>query len=98
MQDARDKTDLVRSIRGDEGGGGTAEVMQTHGFPELGAGAGADDVVDAARGKRTALERRPKAVMAVAADEAGTDFQKIALKIGEKFFWNPEALRLALSE
>ena len=32
--------------------------------------------------------------MVVAADEAGTDFPKIALEIGEQFFRNPEALRL----
>jgi len=50
LQHAWDETDLVRRLHGDEGGGCTTQVMQTHVFPELGVDAGADDVVDTAPG------------------------------------------------
>src|SRR5665648_413668 len=92
LQYAWDETDLVRRLHGDEGCCCAAEVVQTHGLPELGVGAGADNVVNTPRGERTALKRRPKAVMIVGADQLGTDLLQIALEIGEKQIGDPEAL------
>jgi hypothetical protein len=48
LQNAGDETGLLGCIGGYEGGGRSAEVMQTHGFAELGSDVGADKVVDAA--------------------------------------------------
>ncbi len=94
LQYAGDKTDLVRSIRGDEGGGCAAEVMQTHGFPELICCMGADNVVNPTRGERTALKGRPKAVMLGTPHNAWADILQIVLEVGEKLIGHPVALSL----
>ena len=48
LQNTLDETDLLGSVGGDERGGSSPEVMQTHGFAELGHSAGPDNIVDPA--------------------------------------------------
>ena len=48
LQNAWDETDLLGSVGGDERGRCSPEVMQAHGFAELGSDTGADNVVDPA--------------------------------------------------
>jgi hypothetical protein len=49
LENARGEANQFGRIRCYEGGGSTPEVMQTHGFAELGNDVGADNIVDAAR-------------------------------------------------
>jgi hypothetical protein len=48
LESARHNANQFGRIRCYEGGGCASEVMQTHGFAELGSDAGADNVVNAA--------------------------------------------------
>jgi len=45
LQNALDETDLSGSVGGDEGGRCPAEVVQAHGFAELGPSAGPGELL-----------------------------------------------------
>ena len=83
---------LFGRIHGEERRGCAAEVMQTHGFAELGDDARADDVVDAACGEGASLVGGPEPVMLVATEQARADLLQIAQEIGEELLGHPEAL------
>ncbi len=83
LQDAGNQPDLVGRVHGDEGRSRTPDVVKTHGFTEFPDDSRADDIVDAAWAKRTALVGSPQAVMFFASEEARPNLPQVAREIGD---------------
>ena len=92
LEYARRNANQFGRIGCNEGGGCASEVVQTHGFAELGPGVGADNVEDAATAKWTPLAGCPKPVMLPATEEARADLVEVAKQIGEEFLGNTKTL------
>ena len=91
VQNPRNKGYFRGRVGGYEGRRRPAEVMQTHGFAELGEDAGAHNRINLARGERASFVRCPEPVMKASTEKARPDLLEVAKQVGQELFRDAEA-------